>query len=389
MKNHALLISTLGLCLFSVSSSGFAAPPPGGTPDTRPSAISEREVNNTFAQRNVLLANNTCKARFDFAARLGPRDTGHPDTVLGFFDIIGLAVEQDPPADTIEPVVALDTSPEAEAMARQVRAAALQSRDSSGTRGILIRNDDGGPYARWGGSELAFLREGPFGSRFRITGKGCDPLAFGLPCTHNQFGGYEVFINWYAPMNVFIGQTVFFAALNSNDTDEFVLTPPAGTFDFDILTKTISDYTGDVDFFEVQALRPNELYTVSTTGDHARFDRTLDTILGEYNAGGARIITNDDIGFQGSPPNQFWNRNSSFTIRADGAGRIRVAVTGWNDFSFNGIEDGGQARHDESGPYILTVTHFCPLGCLDANNDCEVNFPDITEILRNFARRCQ
>lgn len=376
----------IGAVLTGAGSLVNAAPPPAGTPDSPPATVAESESNNTFGTRDVMVGSDACRWQGDFFARLGPRDTGHPDTVLGFYDILGRPA---PSGEEVGPDVVLDSSPAAAAEALAWRKA--ESRTDSGERGTFLRNDDGGPYRRWGGSALSFLQEGPFGSNIRVTGKGCDPLDFsGDPCVHGQSGQYEVIVNWFAAGNIFIGRTIYRTTLSNNDLDEFLLNPPATTFDFDVIVKTLADYTGDVDFFQIDGLRANEQYVVSTVGLHARFDRTLDTILGEYNGAGARVGSNDDIGLSGAVPDQWWNRNSRFTIRADGAGRVRVAVTGYNDFDFDGFEDpDDDLEHDEQGSYTLRVAHVCAIGCADANGDCEVNFADITHVLTFFGFTCQ
>ena len=67
-----------------------------------------------------------------------------------------------------------------------------------------------------------------------------------------------------------------------------------------------------------------------------------------------------------------------------------VAVTGYNDFDFDGREDpDDDLRHDEQGSYVLTLVHRCDIGCADANGDCEVNFADITHVLTFWGFHCQ
>lgn len=381
-----------GALIVSVSAmAAVAAPPPGGVTDSPPMNIGESETNNTFGQRDNFTGSAECRWQSSYFARLGPHDTGHPDTVLGFYNIIGLAEDRPSGGEAFEQASRNEYSEQAEAEALAWREAALA--EQAGERGTFVSNDDGGLYRRWGGSQLTFLREGPFGSGIRVTGKGCDPLNFSVPfnCTHNQTGCYEVIINWFNADGQFIGRTVFSATLSNNDVDEFPVNPPSGTFDFDVFTKPLCDYTGDVDFFQFNGLRPGELYNVSTSGLHARFARTLDTILREYTSAGASTANfNDDIGSSGSPPFAWWNRNSSLNVRANNLGQVFVAVTGYNDFDFDGFEDpADQLRHDENGAYMLGIQHICPIGCLDANGNCIVDFGDVGAILANFGRTCQ
>lgn len=372
-----------------------AAPPPlcfplpcDPVPDGPNAFDSETENNDFFSFRNVFAGSDRCRWDRELFARLGPVDTGNPDTVVG---IICAPIAASEESSSIE-AVALDTSEEAEARAMEARFGSGATPEGGGDDRGFVQNDDGGRWARWGGSQLLFVNCAGLVFDLIVTGKGCDPFFDTAPCNHNQSGLYEVQINYFGNMGqTFIGSECFRSTLSGTDIDRFTRNAPAGTFDFDVFVNPLAEYHGDADYYEITGLRPGEEYIVTTKGLSAREqERTLDTIIVAFSSSGLIINSNDDIGEVGLAPNTWWNRNSRLNIQADANGRIFFAVTGFNDFDADRLQDPEDiCLHTETGAYLLRIRHRCDIGCLDLDGSCQVDFGDITVLLGNWLRTCQ
>ncbi len=344
----AVAFAAIG-CLAATS---IAAPPAPGVASPE---VSDLEVNDTFDQRVVVEGSDACKWSGTIDGRLGDYNALQPDT-----DLCVITFE-----------FCDDT------------------------------NDDGGPFAAWGGSALFFLTPslGQPGNWFpinvRVAGKGFYSRATN---THSERGPVEVYIRFYDSSGSFISQEVRRGTLAGTDDQLIWSVPvPGATFDFDVIVNPLASENGDVDFYEVEGLRPNVDYSVRVaSGMHDRdtlfgLPRPLDTVLGAFSSSGALLATHDDI--CNSVGCGAWNPRSRLVIRSDAAGRIRFAITGYDDFNFNGIQDSPvgfalNAAHDETGQYSIRIDHLCALGCVDNNGDCIVNFVDLNNILSRFGDSC-
>ncbi len=328
------------------------AAPPG--PGVAAPEVYDLEVNDTFEQRSMLTGSDACKWSTTIDGRLGDYNALQPDT-----DLCVITFE------------------------------------------FCTSNDDGGPYAPWGGSALTFLRPGIgspgnwFPIPIRVAGKGFYSRFTGA---HSERGPVEVYIRFYDTAGAFISQEVRRGVLQgTNDELLWNVPVPGNTFDFDVAVNPLASENGDVDFYEITNLRPNVDYSVRVvSGVHDRepfFDapRPLDTVLGQFSSSGTLLAANDDI--CNSVGCGAWNPRSSLVMQSDSNGRIRFALTGFDDFNFNGIRDSttGFARdaaHAETGQYSIRIEHVCALGCVDNNGDCIVNFADLNAVLTRFGQSC-
>jgi hypothetical protein len=347
-SNTVRALAALTLLAAPVS---IAAPP---APGVSPPEVNDIEINDTFDQRIVIPGSDACKWGTNIDGRLGDYNALQPDT-----DLCVITFE------------------------------------------FCNSNDDGGPFATWGGSALFFLRPGIgspgnwFPVPIRVAGKG---FYSRFTSTHSERGPVEVYIRFYDSGGVFISQEVRRGVLlGTNDELLWDIPVPGNTFDFDVIVNPLASENGDVDYYEVTDLRPNVDYRVRVvSGLHDRdtlfgLPRPLDTILGQFSSSGTLQATNDDI--CNSVGCGAWNPRSQLVIRSDAAGRIRFALTGYDDFNFNGIQDStsGFARnaaHDETGQYSIRIEHVCALGCVDNNGDCIVNFTDLNAVLSRFGDSC-
>ncbi len=337
--------------LACLASASLAAPPP---PGVSAPVIYDRETNDTFAQRSVIVGSDDCKWNITIDGRLGDYNALQPDTDLC--------------VTTIE---------------------------------FCTSNDDAPPFGAWGGSALTFLRPGNgspgawFPITVRVAGKG---FYSRFTSTHSERGPVEVLIRFYDSAGQFISQEVRRGVLQgTNDELIWSVPVPGNTFDFDVAVDPRASEYGDVDFYEVTNLRPNVLYSVRVvSGLHDRlpyFDaqRPLDTVLGQLSPTGLVLATNDDIcnAVDCGP----WNPRSALVMLSDATGTIRFALSGFDDLNFDGIRDttvglARDAAQGEAGQYGVRIEHLCALGCADNNGDCIVNFADLNAVLSQFGQSC-
>lgn len=97
----------------------------------------------------------------------------------------------------------------------------------------------------------------------------------------------------------------------------------------------------DRDFFEFSGFAPGSAVVLEVTeGD-------LDTTLGLFDRSGRRVAIDDDAGA---------GDLSRLLAIADDQGAVRVAVSGFDDFDFDGRSDSTGRPHGQSGDYVLTAT---------------------------------
>jgi len=335
----ALIVNALAAGLWATAAS--AAPPPGGSSFTPPTDV---EPNNTFGQRSVITGSTAVEWQKSFTGRLGKTDARVPDTLMDFF-----AFGNDLP------------------------------------NGI---NDDGGDFIGYGGSGLFFQTStGPI--RIDVTGSGNDAFSSGF--NHGERGAFDVYIRFYA--GTFISETVLHGEFVTGD-EVFSFTNIAlapGTVDFDIIVNPLADEEGDVDFYEMNGLRPNADYRLTIIGGvNSRIlpRRPLDTVMAQFTAAGVQTSNfNDDIG--AVPPNNY-NPRSVLTITSDNSGRLFFAISGYDDSDFNGADNSGPfplERHKETGQYTFHIKHQC-IGRPDINLDGVVDGSDLAILLVNWGATC-
>lgn len=346
----ASLLVTLTAAALATSSAAYGAPPTEGGGFIPPS---ETEPNNTFSTRSVVTGPSSCHSRTFYTAKLGGTDARVPDTMACF---TGFAQEF-----------------------------------------CTAQNDDGGPYASYGGSAMFFLQSaGPF--QLRVTGSG-NP-GFGNGVQHGELGEFEVYIRFYDVSGTFISETVLNGELVTGDEtilfDNIPLAP--STFDFDIIINPLAAEQGDVDFYEFDGLRPGGAYEVRIVAgadDRILPPRALDTVMAEFTSTGVQTGNfNDDIGLvpnPSPPPAQYFDPRSVVTITADASGRLFFAISGYNDTDFDGADNNSffpLEPHSNTGQYTFRLAHVCATGCADLDGDCDVDGADLAELLTRWGTTC-
>jgi hypothetical protein len=333
--------------LVALTAAAFAASPAPGAPAKGGTegigASSETEPNDTFATRTILVGSGACHSRTFHSGKLGRLDVRIPDTMACF---TGFAQEF-----------------------------------------CTAQNDDGGTYASYGGSAMFGLTSaGPF--QLRVTGKG-NP-GFGNGVAHGQLGKFEVYITFYDGPGFFTGATKLTGELVTGDEtilfSGIALAP--GTATFRIIVNPLAGEQGDVDFYEFDGLRAGASYEVRIIGgleDRVAPSRPLDTVMGEYTSAGVLTANiNDDIAGAA-------DRRSVLTFTADAFGRIFFAISGYDDFDFDGISDFQSVSsipHPHTGQYMFSLAHLCSTGCADVDRDCDVDAADLAALLALWGTSC-
>jgi hypothetical protein len=119
--------------------------------------------------------------------------------------------------------------------------------------------------------------------------------------------------------------------------------------------------------------------------DRSLLATPLDTVMGEYTSAGVLTANiNDDIAGAA-------DRRSVLTFTADGVGRIFFAISGYDDFDFDGISDflaPAFIPHTQTGQYMFRLAHLCSTGCADVDRDCDVDAADLAALLALWGTSC-
>ncbi len=336
------------------SAAAIAAPPGSGV---TPPAPDETEVNDTWSQRDVLTGSDGCRWERTYLGHLGEYDPNQPDTAVC--------------VTTFE-------------------------------LGCDASNDDGNGFggtnqwARFGGSAALFI-EPALGfpgdwapiPRIAVSGKGSYIGTSPVAAMHNQVGRFEMYVEFYNSSGNFISREVYEGELTGGDSEVFFhnIPVPPTTRDFDVIVNPLAEEFGDVDFYEIEGLRPLSDYVVTVRGLNHRNPgwAQLDTILTQWSlAAAVPAFQNDDIC---NTPGCY-NPGSRLVCRTNSQGRLIVSVTGWDDFDNDGLSDSQGYRHRATGGYYLHVRYTCNLGCADIDGNCTVDFSDLNELLDRWGETC-
>ena len=137
---------------------------------------------------------------------------------------------------------------------------------------------------------------------------------------------------------------------NSNFAIRDIFMAPEGA----LIEATLRADGEDRDFFELQGFAPGAPVIVEIE------DTALDTVLGAFDAFGALFAVDDDGGARDL---------SRLLVRADEDGVIRIAVSGYADFDFDGEDDIIDGPHGESGDYLVRASPIPVIGVESENND--------------------
>ncbi|MGI9427417.1 MAG: hypothetical protein ACR2NM_02085 [Bythopirellula sp.] len=198
----------------------------------------------------------------------------------------------------------------------------------------LAEDDDSSPLGDGLADALFGIDVNPDGSiPLAVTGC-CDDF----DGSHFEEGDYELIVDVFDSTGAFIESVGALSTLLPGVVDEFPFADPAwigGSFDASI-DNTISAIPGTdpLDFWVFAGLTPGATYVAEIV------DADFDTLLGEFDAGGALVATDDDGGV---------GLLSLLEVTADGSGEVYLAVTGYPDFGLVGL-------HFEAGSYDLSVT---------------------------------
>ena len=345
------------LSLIGLTSLAIAAPPVDGVSLPEPD---ETESNDRLADRDFLPGgNDSCKFNRSYLGHLGDYDPNQPDTAVC--------------VTTFE-------------------------------LGCDASNDDGdgfdlppGVFSRWGGSSALFIQPalgfpGDWAPipRIAVSGKGSYEGFSTLPADHGQVGLFELYVEFYDDFGTFISREVFEGELTGGDS-EVVFTnipiPPA-TRDFDVIVNPLAEENGDIDFYELNGLRPFGFYYITVRGINSRSANgaPLDTILTAWTTVGSFSQQNDDI--CNAVGCGTYDPGSRLIANTGPQGRLLFSVSGFDDFNSDGLSDSNGWRHRETGTYTITVTHTCGLGCADIDGNCQVDFGDLDILLDRWGQTC-
>ncbi|MFP4145503.1 MAG: DVUA0089 family protein [Phycisphaeraceae bacterium] len=111
----------------------------------------------------------------------------------------------------------------------------------------------------------------------------------------------------------------------------------------------------DVDFFSLDLLA-DEALTLTTTPLGSSDFGDPDTMLGIFDGQGTLLDYTDDTDGSLTTTGDDSGLGSTLRFHASETGTYYVAVTGFNDANFNGIEDNDTIGHGETGLYVLTAS---------------------------------
>ncbi|MEO1497424.1 MAG: hypothetical protein AAFV43_09770 [Planctomycetota bacterium] len=159
------------------------------------------------------------------------------------------------------------------------------------------------------------------------------------PTPHFEVGEYEVLVTVFDAGGVPIDGFSEFGELLVGTADFFFSADAGwvgGRFDVEV-DNTISDSPGDIDFYRFSGLDPSLPFAAEIVeGD-------FDTVLGWFDPSTGDLLADDDDGGDGTL--------SLITGGVPASGEIVLAVTGFDDFGFQGL-------HAEFGEYTLVVSQI-------------------------------
>lgn len=242
--------------------------------------------------------------------------------------------------------------------------------------GVLIALDDDGSPVGDGTASAVFAvpLDGP-SARVRVSGFDdfdFDGMRDGSGAPHGQSGLVEVVVRFWAG-GVVVGEVTREVMLTASGVIALDEPAPGAAEAYDaIIDNTPSSLArpaADRDFYVVMGLTPMEDYVVELTSG------PFDGVLGVFDSAGALVGFDDDDGAGLLP---------LVVGRADGLGRMWVAVSGFNDADFDGYGESVDlplCPHPQVGVYELRVMLAC---AADLTGDLLVNTNDFFQFLAWF-----
>lgn len=138
-------------------------------------------------------------------------------------------------------------------------------------------------------------------------------------------------------------------------SDDFDFNVPLCDLSADVGLGGLAAGGGDVDMYSV--LLPNGCILTAITTPIGVFGSSPDTMLGLIDSFGLANV-DDDAGDDWDSAGGLITRGSAVRYQNTSGGPMTVylAVTGYYDPNFDGIDDDFGSPHTEAGPYLLTVS---------------------------------
>ena len=132
----------------------------------------------------------------------------------------------------------------------------------------------------------------------------------------------------------------------------------SGELEFDLMDAAIAQQSGTLTpggvVFHDFDVTAGETFTVAIDNVSGT-DTTLGALDGSFNL----IATDDDSSFLGT------GLGSSLTVTGNPDGRVLLLVSGFSDFDFDGLSDGGTIPHPQAGDYDVFVFDRAIVGDVD------------------------
>lgn len=138
-------------------------------------------------------------------------------------------------------------------------------------------------------------------------------------------------------------------------SDDFDFNVPLCDLSADVGLGTLAASGSDVDMYSV--LLPNGCILTAITTPIGIFGSSPDTVLGLIDTFGLANV-DDDAGDDWNSAGGLTARGSAVRYQNTSGGPMTVylAVSGYPDFNFDGLDDFAGGGHGESGAYLLTVS---------------------------------
>jgi hypothetical protein len=201
--------------------------------------------------------------------------------------------------------------------------------------GALIGTDDD---SSWAGNGTASMISTPLAGEtlleWKVTGTGNESFAPGV--YHGQIGSWEMIVDFFGPDGWLGGPYIDdMPFVTGDEVFSGMIDVPAGADFMEMwIDNAIDPCPCDIDFYTITGLAPDGAYIVNVQSEVWMMVAWMD------NSGVADVVT------EGEP----------IVVAADDQGVLHLAATGGNDWDFMGW-------HEESGPYVISVSPDGPLPC--------------------------
>lgn len=218
--------------------------------------------------------------------------------------------------------------------------------------GALIGTDDD---SSWAGNGTASMISTPLAGEtlleWKVTGSGNESFTPGV--FHGQIGSWEMIFDFFGPGGWLGGSYVDDMPFVAGDeVFSGMIDVPAGADFMEMwIDNAIDPCPCDIDFYTITGLAPDGAYIVNYQSEVWMMVAWMD------NNGMVEIVTEDE----------------PIVVAADELGVLHLAATGGDDWDFMGW-------HEESGPYVISVSPEGPLPCNAADLAEPYGLLDLSDI---------